>query len=273
MRQSTYLDKIIHDKRVEVEKLIKEDAKKGSNSLTAFLTNQRKSSGKFSTALKGKDLSVIAEIKRASPSKGQIGDIIDPSLLALSYAKGGASAISVLTDFKHFGGSLEDLKSAGQSLIKVGAEVPLLRKDFLIHKLQLCEAALAGAFAVLLIADVLGPNLRKMIQTAEFLGLESLVEVHDERDLDIALEAGANIIGVNNRDLKSFNIDLQTSEVLRPKIPASIITVSESGISTPEDARRMKDLGYHAILVGEALVKSSDPANLLTALKGGINEN
>lgn len=272
MRQSTYLDKIIHDKRLEVEKLLHDDAVNG-NPLAKLLAMSRKPSGKFSAALKGPQLSVIAEIKRASPSKGKIGDIADPSLLALNYSQGGASAISVLTDFKHFGGTLEDLRSTRQNFAQAGAQVPLLRKDFLIHELQLCEAATAGASAVLLIADVLGKDLRKMIQTAEFLGLEALVEVHDESDLVIALEAEAKIIGVNNRNLKSFEIDLKTSEVLRPKIPSSIITVSESGISTPADAARMRNLGYDAILVGEALVRSTNPAQLIAGMKGGIHEN
>lgn len=267
MSGSTYLDKILQDKQVEVQKLKEICASDPSCALNAVLDQPRKSAGSFAKALKGDKLSVIAEIKRESPSKGMIGTIDDPVRLALKYCQGGASAISILTDFPHFGGSLTDLMLVRKHMTENKIEVPLLRKDFLVHELQLAEAVLSGASAVLLIANALGKDLKSMLDKATFLGLEALVEIHDEKDLELALEAGAKIIGVNNRDLKTFIVNVKLSEMLRPKIPNKIIAVSESGINSIEDALRMREAGYDAILVGEALVKSNDPAALISNMR------
>lgn len=272
MKQVSYLDRIIDQKKKEVEKLIEMD-KSHSYFLTEVLEKKHISLGLFSKALKQPGFAVIAEIKRTSPSKGILGDIPDPSLLALKYSEGGASAISVLTDVEHFGGSLEDLKQVSLKLQSKGIAVPTLRKDFIVHELQLFEAVLVGASAVLLIASVLGKDLKRMQELATSVGLEVLTEIHDERDLEIALEAGSKIIGVNNRNLKTFEINLKTSERLRPQIPKDVIAVSESGIHTVEQAVRMKRASFDAILVGEALVTSKDPSTLITKMKEGKNEN
>lgn len=216
---------------------------------------------RFSAALK--KFAVIGEVKRRSPSRGVIGEIDDPVALAKKYIQGGAGAISVLTDGPSFGGCLEDLQR-----VSAGIEAPTLRKDFILHPLQLAEAATAGASAVLLIARLVGKELKSLMTTAELLGLETLTEIHDEEDLQLALEAGAPIIGVNHRNLETFAIDLSISDRLKPLIPAGVITVAESGIHTPEQAKRMRELGYDAILVGEALVKAENPARLIAAMRG-----
>jgi indole-3-glycerol phosphate synthase len=258
----TYLDKILMDKRTEVQKL-----KEASSDLHAVLNQPRAITGTFAKALKGEKLSVIAEIKRASPSKGAIGAIESPVHLAMKYHHGGVSAISILTDFIHFKGTLGDLKGVKTHFTNENIHVPLLRKDFLIHELQLAEAVLSGASAVLLIVNALGNNLKPMMDKATFLGLETLVEIHDEHDLELALEAGAKVIGVNNRDLKSFQVDLAVSERLRPKMPKETIAVAESGIHTLADAKRMREAGFDAVLVGEALVKADNPAAFIAAMR------
>jgi len=218
-------------------------------------------SRRFEAALKGAGLSVIAEVKRRSPSKGDLAEIADPLVLARAYADGGASAVSVLTDHEFFGGSLEDLRTVA------AMGIPALRKDFLLHPLQFAEAAEAGASAVLLIVAAVGERTGELLGTAERLGLDVLVEVHDEAELETAVKAKARIIGVNNRNLETFEVDLATAEDLREKIPNGTVAVAESGIHSKADARRMADAGYDAVLVGEALVKSGDPAAAITAFR------
>lgn len=262
---ANYLDKIMQRKRQEVDNLLAHVESTPNHELCKILAQERPCSNRFANALSMPGLSVIAEIKRRSPSRGTIGSIPTPSTLALKYCLGGASAISVLTDSKGFGGCLEDLR-----VVSNGIKIPTLRKDFIIHPIQLAEAALAGAAAVLLIARSLGPKLQPLLREASRLGLEVLTEVHDESDLDDALEAGATIIGVNNRNLQSFEIDLNTSASLRKKIPSNVIAVSESGIHTPEAAKIMGDMGYHAILVGEALVVSENPSELIAKMRGAL---
>lgn len=263
------LDKIIKRKQEEVDKLIhKTPADHPLNRIRTERSSQR-----FSTALKQQHLTLIAEVKRRSPSVGEIGEIDDPARLALQFCQGGASAISVLTDFDGFGGSLCDLQLVSKGLAQEFPHVPILRKDFILHPLQLAEAVLAGASAVLLIAAILGPNLKNLIQESERIGLETLTEVHDFADLEIALEAGAPMIGVNHRNLKTFEIDLSRTAALRPHIPDPVVTVAESGIHAPEQARQMRDLGYDAILMGEALVRSKEPGKLIARMKGGIHES
>ena len=249
-KKKNYLEKILVHKKREVDEL---------------LTSKK---GKFASALKQDSLAVIGEIKRRSPSRGALQEISDPVQLALEYCQGGASAISVLTDV-HFDGKLDDLKRVCQVLDHLYPHVPVLRKDFIIHPIQLVESLNAGASAVLLIAKVLGADLKSFILEAKRLGLETLTEVHDAEDLALAIQAGATIIGINHRNLSTFEIDLNISRDLRPLIPSSILTVAESGIFTPADADTMRKREFDAVLVGEALVCSDNPAELIAQLKGG----
>ncbi len=202
---------------------------------------------------------MIAEIKRKSPAKGNLAPIADPVLLASRYVAAGASAFSVLTDGQDFGGSLEDL----QQIAKAFPEMPILRKDFIVDVKQIKETVRAGASAILLIVAVLGEKLPEMIASAIAYGLDPLVEVHDRKELEMALAAGAEIIGVNNRNLATFQIDLAVAEELATHIPPTLIRIAESGVRTATDAQRMRRAGYDAILVGEALVTASDPKELL----------
>ncbi len=213
----------------------------------------------FKTSLKRKHLTVIAEIKRRSPSAGSINTCLDILEKAKKYIDGGASAISVLTDEVSFGGSCEDL----ERIAKTFPNIPILRKDFIVDPSQLEETVRLGANAVLLIASVLGNRLPWFIQKASTLGLEALVEVHTEEDLKIAIHSGAEIIGVNNRNLQTFEVDLSVSEKLSSRISTHVVKVSESGIKTPEDAHRMKKAGYHAVLIGETLMRESNPAQFI----------
>jgi indole-3-glycerol phosphate synthase len=212
-------------------------------------------------ALKKHSLAIIAEIKRASPSKGFLSAIEDPVLLARRYIEAGACALSVLTEELYFKGSLDDLRK-----VSLASSVPTLRKDFIIDPLQLREAALAGASAVLLIVSLLKEKTAFFLQETKRLGMEALVEVHTRDELLIALEAGAEIIGVNNRNLNNFVVDLKVAESLAPLIPSSVIKVAESGIKTKDDVRRMREAGYDALLIGEALVQAEDPIAFINAL-------
>ncbi len=201
---------------------------------------------------------LIAEIKRASPSRGLLCNDFDPELLAETYARNGAAAISCLTDARFFQGELSHLMKARKRLENIDQPLPFLRKDFIFDPYQLAETRAAGAAAALLIAAVLDDQgLAELIAQAEGLSLTPLVEVHDEADLDRALAAGAKVIGINNRNLQTFRVDLETTARLRPRIPEEFIVVSESGIHTPDDVRRVRDMGVDAILVGEALVKAA----------------
>lgn len=213
----------------------------------------------FRRALRQKRLAIIAEIKRKSPSKGVLNAKIDPALLAKQYCAGGAAAISVLTDQEGFGGTLDDLKR----VIEACPGIPVLRKDFIIDLKQLYETARAGAHAALLIAAALGDRLPTFIQAAKEYGLETLVEVHDRKELERAISAGAEVIGVNNRDLTTFEITLDHALSLASHFPPHVIKVAESGIENGKDAHQMRSAGYDAVLVGEALVRSSDPAQLI----------
>jgi len=268
MKRENYLDKILVYKKQEVDLLIRETENDPSHLLNQILKQTHAQSRHFSSALKQAKLAVIGEVKRRSPSLGEIRQIEDPEELAIKYCQGGASAISVLTDAKSFGGSLEDLTMVAEALQTKYPKVAVLRKDFIIHRLQLAEAVLAGADAVLLIANVVGHELKALLLEAKRLGLETLTEVHDLADLELALNAEAPIIGINHRNLSTFQIDLDISGILRPLIPSHVITVAESGIHHADSAKRMRDLGYDAILVGEALVRSEDPVKLIKAMQG-----
>jgi indole-3-glycerol phosphate synthase len=206
---------------------------------------------------------VVAEIKRASPSKGALRTDLDLLGVAAGFIAGGADVISVLTDARFFQGSLDDL----QRVVHYGT-LPVLRKDFLIDPYQVYEAAAVGASSALLIVGIVdNALLADLVALERSLGLEPQVEVHDEADVERALWAGARIVGINNRDLRTFTVDLATTERLRPRIPADCIVVSESGIATPADVARLRRAGVQAIHVGEALMRSGDPARTLRELK------
>jgi indole-3-glycerol phosphate synthase len=215
------------------------------------------------TAFRAPGLSVIAEVKRRSPSKGDLADIPDPAVLAKAYAEGGAAAISVLTEQRRFGGSLDDLRT-----VRSAVDTPLLRKDFLVTDYQVLEARTAGADLVLLIVAALDdPTLRRLHGLARELGMAVLVEVHDAPEVDRALAAGAELVGVNARNLKTLDVDPDTFGRLAPQLPAEVVTVAESGITGPADAARYAREGADAVLVGEALVKDGDPTAAVAAMR------
>jgi indole-3-glycerol phosphate synthase len=218
---------------------------------------------RFKQILQKEGLSVIAEIKRKSPSKGMLNSSIDPALLAKQYVAGGAAAISVLTDEKYFGGSLHDLRA----VIDACPGTPVLRKDFIIDPKQLYETARIGAHAVLLITAALKDLLPEFIRIAKNYGLETLVEVHDIHELHLAHVAGAEIIGVNNRNLSTFDVSLETAIRLAPYCSKEVVKVAESGILNGGDASQMAKAGYDAILVGEVLVKADNPRSLIEELR------
>ncbi len=219
----------------------------------------------FSAALRGSGLSIVAEVKRRSPSRGVLAAGLDAVAQALIYEGAGADAVSVLTEPLHFDGSLDDLGE-----VRDAVSIPVLRKDFLLVPAQVWEARAFGADAVLLIVAILGrEQLRLMMDAAADAGVDTLVEVHGEREAEIALDVGATLIGVNNRDLTTFATDPAVAErIADVVVQPGITTVAESGIHTPEDAARMSAAGYDAVLVGEALVIASDPAETLTRLVG-----
>jgi len=215
-------------------------------------------------------LSLIAEIKRASPSKGRFPVEIDAPGLALEYAFGGADGISVLTDEPFFEGSLHDLESVRSTLDRTGQPVPLLRKDFILSEYQILEARASGASAVLLIVAALNDaTLARLLVVARRYGLDALVEVHDEEELTRAIQQGATLIGVNNRNLHTFEVDLAVSERLAARKPAGVVMIGESGIFTSDDAKRLASAGVDGILVGESLVVAADRAAAIAELKRG----
>lgn len=216
----------------------------------------------FSAALRSKRPSIISEIKKASPSKGILIEDFRPADLAVQYEHGGAAAVSVLTDRDFFQGSLADLRAA-----RAAITIPVLRKDFTTSEYHVLEAAAAGADAILLIVAILDvAELRAFRQLAAEFGMAALVEVHDAAELDKALQSDPQIIGVNNRDLRTFKVSLDVSADLAAAIPPGVIRVSESGIFSQTDVSRLLSFGYDAFLVGEHLVKSPDPAAALRSL-------
>lgn len=216
-------------------------------------------------ALRAHEMNLIAEVKRSSPSKGALSEIADPIALATKYQEAGASVISVLTERRRFGGSLEDLIA-----VRRGVTIPVLRKDFMVDEYQFLEARAAGADVVLLIVAALSKNqLKDYFDLATELGMASLIEVHTRQELEDALEIDPLIVGVNARNLKTLEIDLAAFAELIPEIPSSIIRVAESGISTRADVELAANAGATAILVGETLVRAGDPAEKIDALLGG----
>jgi indole-3-glycerol phosphate synthase len=210
---------------------------------------------------------IVAEIKRRSPSRGEIRPDFDPVACAKAYADSGAAALSILTDERYFGGHLDFL-----GLVRRSVSLPLLRKDFVVDAYQVDEARLRGADAVLLIAGAFAPDRRvaelvELRARAAGLGLDALIEVHDAAELADALAAGADLLGVNNRDLRTFSVDLATTERLAPGLPEGVVLVAESGIHSPEDIARLEAVGAHAFLVGEALMREADPGAALRQLR------
>jgi indole-3-glycerol phosphate synthase len=225
----------------------------------------------FAPALRRADgrLAVIAEIKRRSPSAGTIAAGIAASEQARKYRTAGASALSVLTDAKYFGGALDDLIAVTTLFRRDPPAAPCLRKDFMVHPIQVRQAREAGASAILIIVRALADEEISLLhEAARAAGLEALFEIHNEQELARAVGHGARIIGVNNRDLSVFTTDLGLSERLIPQFPRDVVAVSESGIHGPADATRARAAGAHAILVGEALMRAPDPSALLDALAG-----
>jgi indole-3-glycerol phosphate synthase len=253
------LARIVESKRVEVDGLRPRGAE-----LRARAADAPPARG-LAAALRHPSLvRVLAEVKRRSPSAGEIRPGADPAEIAREYEAGGAAALSVLTDAGYFGGSLEALEA-----VRAAVELPILRKDFVIDALQIWEARAAGADAVLLIARILDDaRLGELQGLASELGLDSLVEVHDTHELERALAAGSRLVGVNNRDLKTFGTDLELSIALASAVPAAVTLVAESGIRTAEDVRRLGRAGVDAVLVGESLMRQPDVRAAVAALAG-----
>ncbi|MBV9405282.1 MAG: indole-3-glycerol phosphate synthase TrpC, partial [Acidobacteriaceae bacterium] len=222
----------------------------------------------FTEALRKHQPAIIAEIKKASPSRGILQTEFHPAVLAHQYEQGGAACLSVLTDKPYFQGTLHDLEAA-----RAAVSVPVLRKDFIIDRVQIFESAAHGADAILLIAAMLEiVELEAFRELAASLGMASLVEVHDHEELDKAIASGAELIGVNNRDLQTFAVSLDTSVRLSYLMPANVLRVSESGIHTRADVELLRGAGFEAFLVGESLVRSTDPVAALKDLTGRHEE-
>jgi len=250
MAAKTILDKIMLYKREELPKIKRKQPESDLRARLLLAPAPRD----LIKALRKPGVSLIAECKKASPSRGLLRNGYDPAALAKEYQANGARAISVLTDKKFFQGGIHHLAAARQAVT-----LPILRKDFIFDPYQIIEARAAGADAILLIASLLpGNRLRNLRKEAEKLGMNALVEVHDEAQLEHALASGAKIIGVNNRDLRTFSVDFNTTGRLRALIPADRVLVSESGIHTTDDVRKLNKMGADAMLVGERLVRSKD---------------
>ena len=254
------LDRIMLDARTRGDEVV------GCANLFRQAAERAAPARSFIDAIRGPGLAVIAEVKRRSPSRGVLAAGLDATGQARIYEQAGAAAVSVLTEPGHFDGSLDDLAA-----VRGAVDLPLLRKDFLVEPAQVWEARAHGADAVLLIAAILSDgDLRRMMAAADDAGVDALVEVHDAHEAARAVDAGAVLIGVNNRDLTTFEVNLAVAEALAPILAQNgIIAVAESGIHVAADARRMAAAGYDAVLVGEALVTSADPGAALHALVAG----
>ena len=255
------LDEIVAAKRREVDRL---KAEVPVSRLEERIDKQPPTLN-LAGALMGDTVRIIAEVKKASPSRGLLRADFDPASLATSYADNGAAAISVLTNADHFQGSICHLEVVHDAVYERG--LPVLRKDFIFEPYQVCEARAYGADAILLVVAILSPRtLQELLQLASQYWMQCLVEVHDEEELQLALDSGAEIVGINNRDLRTFRTDLGVTERLARLIPADKIIVSESGISSRRHIQRVGSAGAHAALVGEALVTAGDPGAKLREL-------
>jgi indole-3-glycerol phosphate synthase len=254
----TYLGDILTSHRARAEADLRDPDELAAQ--TAGLATPRD----FAGALRGAGLACIAEVKRRSPSRGDLDPDLEPDVVAKEYVAGGASCLSVLTDGPHFGGSAGDLQEA-----RTASGLPTLRKDFTVQDADVVDARLMGADAVLLIVAALtDAELARFHARAGGLGLAALVEVHDDEELSRALALGATLIGVNQRDLGTFEVDPERARALAARLPADVVAVAESGIRDSDDARRLADAGYDAILVGETLVRAPDRAVALRGLVG-----
>ena len=254
------LDKIIETKKEEVEQLKKQTTVSALEKTIARLEPCRD----FRQAISSEDCNIIAEVKCASPSRGRLIADFDPVGIAGVYEQNGAAAISVLTDEKYFSGHKNYLTQIRQKV-----NLPLLRKDFIIDPLQIYETRAIGADAILLIVHVLGKRLTEFILLSRELGLSPLVEVHTQEELDLALAADAEIIGINNRNLDTFVTDIETSRKIKARIPEGFIVVAESGIMARADIEFLMQADIHAFLIGEALITAPDIGKKLRAFKGG----
>lgn len=253
-----YLEAILEHKQREV-------AERSAQLPLGALMRRAESAGPprdFLSALRRPGLGVIAEVKRASPSRGPIRPDLDAPALAARYESGGCAALSVLTDQRHFGARPEDLQQ-----VRAAVSVPVLRKDFILDQYQLWESRAMGADALLLIVAALDRRvLARLVELAGGLGMLPMVEVHTAEEVEIALDCGASVVGINNRDLRTFRVEIETTRRLRPLIPPEVAVVSESGIAGPREAGLVREWGADAVLVGEALVTSEDPAGLVRAM-------
>jgi indole-3-glycerol phosphate synthase len=265
MATPTMLECILASTRVELERR-KRELPAEELEYRAFALGGVGSAGeqRFGSALREPGIGVIAEFKRRSPSAGVLRETPNVNELVCAYERGGASALSVLTEGPNFDGTLEDLREA-----RAACELPILRKDFIVDEYQLYEARAAGADAVLLIVAALEPEeLTALHESAQKLGLDVLVEVHDREELWTAVGVGAKLIGINNRDLRDFSVDVERTARLMDEIPAGVTVVSESGIAGVEQLRKLENAGVDAVLVGESLMRSEDPEAALRTLRG-----
>ncbi len=258
VRAATVLDRILAHKRRE---LAAERMATPERTLEAAPVLPRRG---FRAALERQRPAIISEIKKASPSAGLIAREFDPASIARRYEQAGATALSVLTDRRFFQGALGDLEAARRA-----TSLPVLRKDFAIDRYHVLQAWAHGADCVLLIVAALSDGkLLELLAAATDLGLDALVEVHDAAELERALAAGATLVGVNNRNLRTMDVSLQTSVDLAPRFPPGVVRVAESGIRTADDLRMLQDAGYHGFLIGEGLMRHADPGRALAALLG-----
>jgi indole-3-glycerol phosphate synthase len=255
---ATYLDAILAAHRAAAAA-----DRRDLDELTAEAAGQPPVRGFHAALAGGASMAVIAEVKRRSPSKGDLAPDLVPESLARAYQRGGAAAVSVLTDREFFGGSAEDLREA-----RAAVDLPVLRKDFTVSPADVLDARIMGADAVLLIAAALpAAELRSLLQLAAGVGIDALVEVHDEAEAETALAAGAALIGVNQRDLYTFEVDTDRARRVAEALPDHVTQVAESGIRDADDVARLADAGFHAVLVGETLVRSADPSSAVSALR------
>jgi indole-3-glycerol phosphate synthase len=257
---ATYLDRILAAHRAR--------AARDDRAMAPLVAEARAQSlpRGFAAALRDAEgLAVVAEVKRRSPSKGDLAADLDPAALAQAYEQGGATCLSVLTDAEFFGGSPDDLRAA-----RAATRLPVLRTDFTVSPADVCDARIMGADAVLLIAAALDDDeLADLHTLALDIGLDALVEVHDEAELDRALAAGAHLVGVNQRDLVTFEVDDERAVRVGAAIPPTVVRVAESGVRGPDDAAALAAAGFDAVLVGELLVTSGDPAAAVELLRSG----
>lgn len=260
------LQEIVKRKRHEVEESRK---KRPLRELKSFVSAASMPRDFYDLSRQTDDIKIIAEVKKASPSKGVISRDFDPVRIASAYENAGAFAISVLTDEKYFMGSLDYL-----SEVKRSVSIPVLRKDFMVDQYQIYEARSYGADIILLIVSVLDAvTIREFRDLAQELGMSSIVEVHDESELEVALEAESRIIGINNRDLKTFDVDLNTSERLVRQIPDDVVVISESGISDADNISRLLEYGISTFLIGESFMRQDDPGKALKSLLRSVQSH